>query len=64
MCMSIPNEMKLYCISKEAPNILRVFDNPQEAEKALDLIRDVYHDSYRECEYDLFTVTLTKVNPD
>jgi len=64
MCMSIPNEMTLYCISEGTPNMLRFFDNSQEAQRALELIHDAFKKSGHDCEYNLFTVTLTKVNPD
>lgn len=64
MCESIPNKITLYCISKDAPNILRAYDNPQEAQKALDLILDVLHDSYCECEYGIFKITLPKVETE
>lgn len=60
MWEAMPNEFTLYCISKAKPDIIRFYDNPQEAQKALDLIRDALKTLGTDCDFDIFTVTLTK----
>lgn len=64
MSESIANEITLYAISKGNPNILRFYDNQQEAQKALGLIRDAFKASDADCKYSIFAVTLTMTNPD
>jgi len=64
MSESNPNETTLYFISEEDPNILRCFDNEQEAQKAFELVRDALKGSDNYWKYKLFAVNLTKTYPD
>lgn len=59
MCDAMPDSMTLYCICQGTPHILRFYYDPTEAQRSLKLIHDAFKEAGNECDYNLFTVTLS-----